>query len=148
MPFEINNPLVGILSGNISAFVTEVGGVSPIGILEADKDFDVHINWSLSGLGTPFIAGNWHVHVFLESIGNAPELNLPTVPVIIPLAPAPGVNAYNTVVRVPANTIVPVDSVPYKLVVTVTYSTVLNRPGPMAGFVEGPMLQFYVSDFS
>jgi hypothetical protein len=149
MPFEINTPLLGgSLTGSINAYVTQPSSVNPITIIEADKDFEVHINWELSGTLTPFIAGNWRVHVFLESIGNAPELNLPVVPVIIPLKLISGPVSYSATVVVPANTVKPVDSVPYKLVATVTFHSVLDRPGPMAGFVEGPLLQFYVSDFS
>lgn len=31
---------------------------------------------------------------------------------------------------------------PYKLVVTITYLTACGKLGPIAGFVEGPMVQF------
>ena len=34
-------------------------------------------------------------------------------------------------------------STPYKLVVTVTYLSDCYRPGPIAGFVELPIVQFY-----
>jgi hypothetical protein len=34
----------------------------------------------------------------------------------------------------------------YKMVVTVTSRDVSGRPGPIAGFVEYPMLQFYYAE--
>jgi hypothetical protein len=147
MPFEINRPLHGSLNGGISAYVTEVDGVDPIGILEADKDFKVHITWYLEGPLTPYVCGDWCIGIFLESIGDAPELNLPAEPLFIPLDPCPGRNEYAAWVLVPAGTIEPKHcGVPYKLVATVTYRTPKHRPGPMAGFAEGPTLQFYVTD--
>lgn len=34
-------------------------------------------------------------------------------------------------------------SIPYKLVTTLTYLEVCGTPGPIAGYVEGPIIQFY-----
>lgn len=147
MSFEINRPLAGLLTGTISAFVTEVDSVDPTTIIEADKDFKVHINWSLEGSLTPYVCGSWCVSIFLESIGPGPELKLPVEPVTVPLDPAPGRNEYSAWILVPAGTIQPEHcNVPYKLVSTVTYRTPKNRPGPMAGFVDGDVLQFYLVD--
>lgn len=149
MPFEINSPLNSALSGDIHAFTTQADSVEPITILEADKDFKVHVHWYLEGNLTPFVCGTWCVSVFLESIGPGPELKLPAEPIRIELEPCPGRNEYSAWVLVPAGTIRSEHcSVPYKLVTTVTYRTPKDRPGPMAGFVEGPVVQFYESDFS
>ena len=146
MPFEINRPLNAGLSGDITGYVSEVDSVDPVTIIDVNKDFKVHINWALEGAFTPFICGSWCVNVFLESIGDGPELNLPAAPVDVPLNPEPGRNEYSAWQLIPARTIKPEHcSVPYKLVSTVTYRTVKGRPGPMAGFVEGPILQFYDS---
>ena len=147
MPFEINRPLAGSLTGGISAYVTEVDSVEPTTILEADKDFKVHINWYLEGPLTPFVCGSWCVSIFMESIGPGPELKLPAEELHIPLEPCPGRNDYSAWVLIPADTIRPEHcNVPYKLVATVTYRTPKDKPGPMAGFVDGPVLQFYVTD--
>jgi hypothetical protein len=149
MPFEINRPLNLALKGDISAYTTQADSVDPITILEADKDFKVHVNWYLEGDLTPFVCGTWCISVFMESIGPGPELKLPAEPVEIELYPTTGRNEYNAWVLIPADTIKPEHcGVPYKLVTTVTYRTPKYRPGPMAGFVEGPVVQFYVSDFS
>lgn len=146
MPFEINRPLNYGLAGTIDAFVSEVDGVEPTTIIDVRKAFKVHVNWTLEGALTPYICGTWCVHIFLESIGDGPELNLPAEPVRVPLHPDNGPKTYEAWIEVPAGTILPEHcSAPYKLVTTVTYRTVKDRPGPMAGFVEGAVLQFYDS---
>jgi hypothetical protein len=147
MSFEINHPLTGSLYGGIDAYITEVDSVAPTTILEADKDFKVHVKWWLDGPLTAYVCGEWCVSIFLESIGPGPELRLPAQPVEIPLDPCPGRNDYAAWIVIPANTIKPEEcAVPYKLVTTVTYRSPKHKPGPMAGFVEGPILQFYVTD--
>jgi hypothetical protein len=149
MPFEINRPLDAGLAGDINAYVAQADSVEPTTIIEADKDFKVHIKWHLEGDLTPFVCGYWCVSVFLESIGPGAELRLPDYPVELSLEPAPGRNEYVAWILVPAGTIKTEHcGIPYKLVSTVTYRTPRGRPGPMAGFVEGPVLQFYESDFS
>jgi hypothetical protein len=146
MPFEINRPLNVGLTGDIAAYVTEVDSVDPTTIIDTNRDFKVHLNWYVEGALTPFVCGTWCISLFLESIGDGPELRLPAEPVELPLHPQPGRNEYEAWIRIPAGTIAPEHcSVPYKLVSTVTYRTVKGRPGPMAGFVEGPVLQFYDS---
>jgi hypothetical protein len=147
MPFEINHPLAGSLKGGVTAYITEVDGVDPTVIIEADKAFKVHLNWWLDGALTPYVCGKWCIHLFLESIGPGPELKLPEHAIEIPLDPCPGRNDYAAWIVVPANTIKPEHcAVPYKMVATVTYRTPKDKPGPMAGFVDGPVLQFYVTD--
>ncbi|NTU81271.1 MAG: hypothetical protein HGA45_18135 [Chloroflexales bacterium] len=152
MPFEINAPLVGLLNGDINVHVHEFGSVAPISILEADKAAAVHVTWSLSGALVPFTTGTWYVSAFLESMGPGPDKRLPIAPgAAVPLTPQPGVGpvAYNVLIPIPANTIEITSAEitkPYKLVVTVTYSGPTGQPGPMAGFSDGPMLQFYRVD--
>ena len=144
--FETSGPLVSpYLSGDISAWVTEVGGVDPVTIIRADQDFQVHVHWTLKGHLTEFVCGYWCVSVFLESIGPGKEIRYPEPPLEIKLTPRPGDVDYAVWVQIPANTLDIADcSTPYKLAATVTYLTELRNPGPMAGFVEGPLLQFYI----
>lgn len=150
MPFEINHPLHGLLNGTIDTSIIEVGGVNPTSILEGDKDFEVHVKWTLSGPLTPFVAGSWHVNLYFEAIGPGVEPKVPApaqTQIVVPLAPAPSPNNYSATVTVPAGTLEATkDSRPYLLVVTVTYRTVLDKPGPMAAFRETRMLQVYRDD--
>lgn len=144
--FETSGALVSpYLSGEIEAWVTEIGGVDPVTIIRADEDFQVHVKWTLKGHLTEFVCGFWCVSVFLESIGPGPEIRYPEPPLEVRLMPCPGDNTYEVWVQIPANTLSIADcSTPYKLVTTVTYLTEKRNPGPMAGFVEGPLLQFYI----
>lgn len=152
MSFEINEPLNGLLSGAISAHVHEYGSVAPRTILEADKDARIHVRWTLDGVLAPFVAGTWYVNAFLELMGPGRDLRLPLMPgVAVPLTPRRGPVQYEAWVDIPANTITITDdegTKPYKLVVTVTYRAPNNQPGPMAGFVDGPVLQFYKDDLN
>lgn len=150
MPFEINKPLHGLLTGTIAAHVHEYDSVDPTTIVEADKDAKVHVLWSLDGALAPFISGKWYVSVFLESLGPGPELRLPLAPgKEIALTPNVGPVSYEAWVEIPKNTIQIAETEmtrPYKLVATVTYRAPNGKPGPMAGFVENSVIQFYRVD--
>ncbi len=141
--FETSGPLASpYLSADIGAYITEVGGVDPTSIIRVDEDWKVHVNWILKGHLTEFVCGQFCISVYLESMGPGPELKVSELH--IDLDPEPGDNEYAVWLTVPAGTISADDcSTPYKLVTTVTYLTPKSRPGPMAGFVEGPILQFY-----
>lgn len=151
MPFEINEPLQSLFTGTIRAHVHAIDGVEPKTIIEADKPARVHVLWSLDGPGTPFVAGTWCVSVFFESMGPAQEMRIPAEPGLqIPMTPTYGPNHYEAWVNLPADTIKVTSeegTLPYKMVVTVTYRALNGQPGPMAGFVESPVLQFYVTNF-
>lgn len=143
--FETSGPLITpYLEGDIYSYVTEVDGVEPVTIIRADQDWKVHVKWVLRGKLTEFVCGKWCVNAHIESIGPGPELRLPASGLEIDLDPCPGDNEYTVWLDIPAGTIKPEDcSTPFKLVTTVTYLTPKHQPGPMAGFVEGPILQFY-----
>jgi hypothetical protein len=137
------------LSGEVYAWITEVGGEDPVTIIRADQDFKVHLKWRLKGRLAEFVCGKWCLSIFLESIGPGREIKYPRESLELDLVPCPedeeGANEYSAYITVPSGTIRPDDcSTPYKLVTTVTYLTPKDNPGPMAGFVEGPIIQFYV----
>jgi hypothetical protein len=147
MPFEINNPFGSLLTGSIDAAIQQIGGVAPSTILEVSKDAKVHVTWTLDGLLTQFVAGTWYVSAFLELMGPGTDLRLPLVPgKAVPLTPQVGPVSYATDLDIPAGTITlnpDEDTRAYKLVVTLTYRSPSNHPGPMAGFVDGTVIQFY-----
>jgi hypothetical protein len=134
-----------LLYGSISADVYEVGGVSPKNIIRIDQDWFVRLNWALEGTLKSMICGTWCIRLHLESIGKGDELDLPGSyrEVEVPLDPCgDGRYTYDFVVR--AGTVRPEHcSTPFKLVTTVVYKNACDLPGPMAGFVEGSILQFY-----
>jgi hypothetical protein len=143
--FEVSGS-PNLLSGTIEAEVYEVGGASPTSIIRVDQDWLVRIKWALRGTLKSMICGKWCLHVHLESIGKGPELDLPHPDgreIHIPLNPCGnGEYCYDFLVR--AGTIRPEHcSTPFKVVTTVTYENACHKPGPMAGFVEFGILQFY-----
>jgi len=142
--FEVSGD-PNLLSGYISADVYENGGVAPTNIIRVDESWFVRLNWALEGSLKSMICGTWCLHLHLESIGKGPELNLPDpYPEIqVPLDPCgDGRYTYDFVVK--AGTVKPEHcSTPFKLVSTITYENACGLPGPMAGFVEGSILQFY-----
>ena len=141
--FEVSGD-PNLLSGYISADVYEVGGVAPTNIIRLDQDWRVHLNWALEGSLKSMICGTWCIHLHLESIGKGRELDLPYHDdARVPLDPC-GDSCYNYDFRVHKGTVRPEHcSTPYKLVATVVYENACCKPGPMAGFVELGIIQFY-----
>jgi hypothetical protein len=130
------------IKGKIAAYAHEHGGVQPKSIIRTDEEWAVAIRWQLEGPLVQFISGKWHIHLYLESIGPGAELRLPIKEIEMKVDRKDGKYSYEVVV--PPN-MVPVDhdSTPFKLVTVVTYITPYGDPGPMAGFVDGQVLQFY-----
>jgi hypothetical protein len=137
----------------VAATVSEIGGVSPTSIIRTDQAWDVTVDWNLEGslLGTSFFnfLGEWVVSLFLESMGPTTEYALPTtgtgVRVSVGTFTLPDPNDdthrdYTATIPVSADT---VDPGVYKMVVAITYESSPGTPGPIAGFHEGGMFQFY-----
>jgi len=155
--FEVE--FLPLLQGSIEAQVYEKGE-APSRIIDINDPWFVEVNWSLTGPLQRFICGTWDVDVYMESIGKGPELELPDEAFeAIPLNSKNG--HYHVKFAVPAGFIkTHVESwreegteggfipereadIVYKMVATVTYKDQYGTPGPIAGFVEFPMLQFY-----
>lgn len=131
---------------NFSAMVLHEDGQTPTNVIRVSDGFHIHLDWDTDGPLSAFLKGFWHVRAYLESIGPGQELELPGDK--IALTPQPGSIHYHGHVVVPANTVKvagahPNESVPMKFVATVTYCWPDDTPGPMAGYIEGPILQFY-----
>lgn len=135
------------LTGSIAASVHEHGGVVPATVIRAGTDWAVSVRWSLQG--SPLVAGTWHIHVNLESLGPGPELSL--FDLIDPACqnqtfPNASGN-YACHFDVPGGAVNPADiphqGLPMKLVVVLTALDTLGNPAPIAAFFEGPILMFY-----
>ena len=141
--FEVSLPSP-VLTGEIYADVYEVAGAKPTTIIRTDQHWGVKAHWELEGPLAAFICGEWCLHLFLESMGPGPELKLDPYPNMnIPLDPCGNGEYYFDFKVEPGVVKAEHCSNPYKLVLAVTYITPCGKPGPIAGFVEGPMLQFY-----
>ena len=147
--FETPIPVAGLFDGEISASVHEDGGLTPTNIIRIDQDWGVLVKWRTSGALTRMICGTWCLNVCLESIGPGDELTLPLKPVNVKLDPCsakgnPLACNYKCYIEIPRGTVKPKHcSTPYKIVTTLTYLEPCGTPGPIAGFVEGQILQFY-----
>ena len=146
MPFETPFP-PALFAGTITALQHEHGGVAPQTIIRTDQSWAVNVNWTTTGFVTGMISGNWHLHVYLESIGPGDDLDLTDAinpGHIIPLRPGLSPVNYSVHFDVLAGRVkAPPAGILYKLAVTLTYFDASGAPGPMAAFVEGPLLQFY-----
>lgn len=147
MPIEV--PTFDLTADFLNVTVYEPGE-PPSNILEAGRPWYVHIEWEMKGKNFELIAGTWHLHVNLESIGPGPELSLydyiPPTAITIPSADG----YYHVDFDVPASVItnahVPHQSLLMKMVVALTFYNSNGEPDDIAGFYEGPILQFRRSD--
>ncbi|MCI0350155.1 MAG: hypothetical protein L0Z53_12085 [Acidobacteriales bacterium] len=140
MPFEPQNIPPNFFNGQINAFaVLDPAGLQPTTIIRTTDTWHVSISWVIAGIVADALAGAWQVSAFLESMGTGFEGQV-GVTLNINLAVDPSTpRNYNALITVPPGT--PAGA--YKLVTTVTYLTPANQPGFMAGYEEGPILQFF-----
>jgi len=131
------------LTGHFSASVHEVGGTAPATVLDTTVPWEVRFQWSIYGGSlAAMLAGQWCLRVRLESIGPGAEFLLPVAgPQLVPFNPA--VSNYTAVISVPAGTVPASPDAIYKVVACLTTRNALGAPGPIAGYVEGPILQFF-----
>lgn len=132
--FTINNPV--ILDGSASGTVLDKDG-DPNLVIDVDSPFTVRATWSLSGLLAPALGGTWLIRAVAESIGPGPDLVLGTAsqPCVCGL----GTTTFTQDINVGPG--LPADGT-YKLTVVITHMNNGIR-SHMAGFYEGPIVQFY-----
>lgn len=140
MPFETPLPPGLFDVSEITATFHEEGGVAPSTILYTDQRWHVDVHWETSGAITGWVTGNWDLHLYLESMGPGEDLDL-TDPNehIVPLTPGLSPILYDYHPDFNAGI---VTTGVYKLVFTVRYIEASGNPGQMAGYWEGPILQF------
>ncbi len=154
MPFEIPQYLVGGFDVTMSDLTPESivdNGVAPTTIIRTDSEWSVKVEWDTTGPLTGMIGGTWHLHIYLESMGPGDEVELydkkappkdPGYPFEhdIPLTPGPSPVHYHLHPDIEANA---VKAGAYKLVMTLTYTDINDNRQPLAGYWEGPIVQFY-----
>jgi hypothetical protein len=139
MPFEPQNIPPNFFTGTISAFaVLDPSGLQPTTIIRTNDTWHVFISWRIAGIVADALAGTWQVHAFLESMGPGLEAQVGSQTINLNADPTTP-RDYNALLTVPPGT--PAGT--YKLVVTINYLTPANQPGFMAGYQEGPILQFF-----
>jgi hypothetical protein len=140
MPFEPQNIPPNFFTGTINAFaVLDPSGLEPTTIIRTTDTWFVSISWRIAGIVADALAGTWQVRAFLESMGAGFEGQVGPVQTINLNADPTTPRDYTALLTVPPGT--PAGT--YTLVVTINYLTPANQPGFMAGYQEGPILQFF-----
>lgn len=133
--FDVTNVSVDAVVGQ------DPSDATPTTIIRTDQNWYVKVEWDTEGPLVPLIAGKWHLHVYLESIGpgddyelfdkyNEHDIELPAEAGPVHYHMHPDIDKMQ------------VKAGAYKLVVTVTYTNRIDKPFPMAGYWEGPIVQF------
>lgn len=148
MAFE--HPFGSLMDGDITATTLVDPGPKPTTIIKVTDPFTVRVSWYVEGLVVPFINGEWKLKVHFEEMGagNPEGMSFPPQAQAISLypptrRPRDDRYEYEADVAVPAVMTLGVTEGSYKLVTVLTYAQPDGTPGEMAGFKEGPIVQFY-----
>ncbi len=133
--FTIANPI--ILNGGISGLVLDKDG-DPNLVIDVDSPFTIRVNWFLSGLVAPALGGNFHVKAVAESIGPGPDFVLGTA--VVPCICGLGVTNFTKDLNVAPG--LPADGT-FKITMLIIHESGGGIKTHMAGFFEGPVVQFY-----
>jgi len=123
--------------------VFEKGAFDPTTLIKTNQDWFVRIRLRTEGIMNGTTAGSFLLRLHLEGLGlAASELDLPAVAVSVDLTPDSPPQDYLKDIEVKAGD-VPVGA--YKLVTTVNVigPAPKKAPAAIAGYCEGPILQFY-----
>jgi hypothetical protein len=115
-------------------------GVPTNRIININKPWEIKVAFGLSGPLKELICGKWCVDVNFESIGPGNEYRL-THPEI-------DFSCHDDYwcVTIPGAGVVPTDcGTPYKLVATVMYHSMCDKPAGIVGFYELPLIEFYAA---
>ncbi|GAA2208147.1 hypothetical protein GCM10009850_036050 [Nonomuraea monospora] len=118
-----------VLSGRFEATVVDPGS-APTEIVRAGQPWRVDLEWEITGLLVPSLAGTWHVQLDIDPSGGGVESQHPATPVARPLTPANGLYTEQFVMQ---NVLAPGN---YELVANLTYTDAIGAPSPLGGFVK------------
>ncbi len=139
------NPAFFNLKGDITTFTYQEPGPSTNTVLDIKQPWDVTVGWTVEGLGAAWMTlTNWHVKLNVESMGPGDEKKVAEETILGSEYQMIDFThfKYEKKLTIPAGTIG--DEGVYKLVVILTHDGPLpGVPDRSAGFLEGPMLQFY-----
>ena len=107
-------------------------------VMDSDKGFDIKVRWQITGTMAPWLAGNWRVKAYVESIGAGFEGQVASAVVALDGRTTP----YEVTLHVLPGTIPPPpgDDTVYKPVVLIAHEA-FGHKSEMAGFGEGPYFE-------
>ncbi len=116
-------------------------------IIKTTQNWGIHFHWTSVGPVAEWLGAHFHLRAYLENMGpNLPEYQFPANdPLIVDTEAEPlnnGVRFFERDIDVPAGSVEPGI---YKLTCVIqVYDDNKNEPVPVAGFCEGPLIEFYV----
>jgi hypothetical protein len=145
--FSIPAGTAAAYSGNVDAFVFELASPDtpvPTHHIRTTQNWGVKVDWSVNGAFVPFLVDEFHVRLFIESIGPGVEVEQPTVVVNTmssPLLPGNSRN-YSTTISIAAGTI---PEGVYKLACLVQMhdDVAPGTPFPIVSCVELPIVTIF-----
>lgn len=132
-----------LVATDINVVVTDPNGIAPALVIHKDDPWKITATWKLSGTFSTLLQGQFKVHAHIESMGEGDEKHVADM--VVPAQMANPAN-YTAEINVPGGVahVEPNDtSTAYKLVTLVTYEWSPGKVSAMAGYNEGPILQFY-----
>ena len=149
--FEMDYP--GVFGSMSIMVVDPFDPATPQNVIETADPWQINVNWEISGPTAGLMGGTWFVTAYLDDrdgeatfsgrVANTVEIKVNSQP----SAPLP--RQYSTVISVPAGKVSPGL---YELTVAILYENT-GAPGTdkgikhsVAGFSDGPTLEFYVTD--
>ena len=121
-------------NGNVGIITAATGATSIVRTVEA---WSVKFDWTTTGFLNFLMAGNWNLQVLLEQMGPG-EFTLPGGTAIEPFVSAP--NAYSKTINFVAGLVPPGL---YRVSVIITMKGPSNHPGPITGYADLGLLEFY-----
>jgi hypothetical protein len=149
--FEMDYPGV---AGQMSILVVDpFDPATPNNVIETADPWQINVDWEISGPTAGLMGGTWFVTAYLDDRDGEATFSgrvADTIEVKVNTAPsAPLPRKYSTVISVPAGKVTPGL---YDLTVAILYENT-GAPGtdkgikhPVAGFSDGPILEFYTTD--
>ncbi|RMF56379.1 MAG: hypothetical protein D6748_13675 [Calditrichaeota bacterium] len=127
------------ISGDCELYEVKPPGVHPTTIIRTDQEWYIKFRWNTLGPLNCLMCGNWEVQVYLEQMGKG-EFALPNSVMTEPFVSKPF--NYDCEIRFQPGK---VPEGVYRIVATIKLLGPTGIPGPVVGFAEGPLVQFYHS---
>jgi len=142
MPNIISEELLPLFGFSGTVDISESSPVDPpSNIIRTSESWFVRFNWTTSGLLNHVMCGTWKLQVLMERMGGQ-EFNLNGGIVTEAFVSAP--HNYSKTITFPPSTS-PVPAGLYRVTVIITMTGAGGQPGPIAGYADLGLVQFYDS---
>jgi len=123
-------------------------GNAPVTVLTLGQSWGVRVSWKTEDIPpaiglAQLLAGNWQVSAYLESMGKGFEDQVGTTQTV-PYQPWPAAG-WTAIINVPGALPPTTPDMPmaYRLTTTICFENGGGVPTSMAGYVDGPTVQFH-----